>query len=69
MVSTIDAIVAKCREHGVIPGIQTRSVAMSKFWTERGMRFIGTAAEHALLLEKAKETVAQLHESARTQSA
>ena len=46
--------------HGVVPGIQTRSLAMSKFWAEHGMRFIGTAAEHALLLEKSKETVAAL---------
>jgi 2-dehydro-3-deoxyglucarate aldolase/4-hydroxy-2-oxoheptanedioate aldolase len=60
MVSTIDALIEKCNRHGVVPGIQTRSLAMSRFWAERGMRFIGTAAEHALLLEKAKETVAAL---------
>jgi len=60
MVATIDALIEKCNRHGVVPGIQTRSLAMSKFWAERGMRFIGTAAEHALLLEKAKETVAAL---------
>src|SRR5215471_13480339 len=58
MVSTIDVLVEKCNRHGIVPGIQTRSLAMSKFWAERGMRFIGTAAEQALLLEKAKETVA-----------
>ncbi len=69
LISTIDAIVAKCKEYGVIPGIQTRSVAMSKFWTERGMLFVGTSAEHALLLEKSKEAVAQLHASVRAQSA
>jgi len=33
---------------------------MSKMWAERGMRFVGTAAEHVLLLEKAKETVTAL---------
>jgi 2-keto-3-deoxy-L-rhamnonate aldolase RhmA len=69
LVSTIDTIIEKCRKHGVIPGIQTRSVAMSKFWTERGMLFVGTAAEHALLLEKSKEAVGQLHASVRVQSA
>jgi 2-keto-3-deoxy-L-rhamnonate aldolase RhmA len=60
LVSTVDALIAKCNQHGVVPGIQTRSLAMSKFWAARGMRFIGTAAEHALLLEKAKETVTAL---------
>lgn len=69
MVSTIDALVEKCNRHGVVPGIQTRSLAMSKFWAERGMRFIGTAAEHALLLEKAKETVAALRTVAVAQKA
>jgi len=60
LVSMVDALIEKCKQHGVVPGIQTRGLAMSKFWAERGMRFIGTGAEHAMLLEKAKETVAQL---------
>ena len=60
LISTVDRLIEQCNRHGVIPGIQTRTVAMSKFWVERGMRFVGTAAEHALLLEKSKEAVAQL---------
>ena len=60
LIATVEKLIEKCNHHNVVPGIQTRSIAMSKFWTERGMRFIGTAAEHVLLLEKAKETVAQL---------
>jgi 2-keto-3-deoxy-L-rhamnonate aldolase RhmA len=60
LVSTIDGLIEKCRRHGVVPGIQTRGLAMSKMWTERGMRFVGTGAEHSLLLEKAKEVVTQL---------
>jgi 2-dehydro-3-deoxyglucarate aldolase/4-hydroxy-2-oxoheptanedioate aldolase len=57
LVSTVDKLIEKCKQHGVVPGIQTRSLAMSKFWAQRGMKFIGTAADYALLLEKAKETV------------
>ena len=60
LIETIDGIVTKCREHNVVPGIQVRGVAMAKFWVARGMRFVGTAAEHVLLLDKARETVAQL---------
>ena len=60
LISTVDQLIEKCNRHGVVPGIQTRGLAMSKMWAERGMRFVGTAAEHALLLEKAKETVAAL---------
>jgi 2-keto-3-deoxy-L-rhamnonate aldolase RhmA len=44
----------------VVPGIQTRSVAMAKAWVERGMRFVGAGTEHGLLLEKAREAVALL---------
>ena len=64
VIATIDALIEKCNRHGVVPGIQTRGVAMSKMWAERGMRFVGASAEHALLLEKAKDTVAQLRASA-----
>jgi 2-dehydro-3-deoxyglucarate aldolase/4-hydroxy-2-oxoheptanedioate aldolase len=60
LVSTVDRLIEKCNQHGVVPGIQTRSLAMSKFWAERGMRFVGAAAEHVLLLEKAKEMVSAL---------
>jgi len=60
LISTVDKLIVQCNRHGVVPGIQTRSLAMAKMWAERGMRFVGAAAEHALLLEKAKETVTQL---------
>jgi 2-dehydro-3-deoxyglucarate aldolase/4-hydroxy-2-oxoheptanedioate aldolase len=62
MISTISALIEKCNRHGVVPGIQTRSVAMAKAWAERGMRFVGAGAEHGLLLEKAKEAVSQLNQ-------
>jgi 2-dehydro-3-deoxyglucarate aldolase/4-hydroxy-2-oxoheptanedioate aldolase len=60
LVETVDKVIAKCNKHGVVPGIQTRGVAMGKFWAERGMRFVGVAAEHVFLLEKCKEAMAAL---------
>ncbi len=60
LISTVDGLIEKCNRHAVVPGIQTRGLAMAKMWAERGMRFVGAAAEHALLLEKAKETVSML---------
>jgi len=60
MLETISKVIEKCNQHKVVPGIQTRSVAMARQWAARGMRFIGVAAEYVLLLEKARETVAQL---------
>jgi 2-keto-3-deoxy-L-rhamnonate aldolase RhmA len=60
LVSTVERLIEKCVKHNVVPGIQTRSTAMARFWAERGMRFVGAGAEHGLLLEKARETVTAL---------
>jgi len=67
LVATVDRLIEKCVVHGVVPGIQTRSTAMAKFWAGRGMRFVGAGAEHGLLLDKARETVAVL-QAAKTAS-
>ena len=60
MIDTIDSVIDKCNKHGVVPGIQTRSVAMAKQWRDRAMRFIGVAAEHVFLLEKCREAMGAL---------
>jgi 2-keto-3-deoxy-L-rhamnonate aldolase RhmA len=60
LISTVERLIEKCNRHHVVPGIQTRSVASSKAWIERGMRFVGAGADHGLLLEKAREAVSVL---------
>jgi 2-dehydro-3-deoxyglucarate aldolase/4-hydroxy-2-oxoheptanedioate aldolase len=60
LVSTVERLIEKCVHHKVVPGIQVRSTAAAKAWAGRGMRFVGAGAEHGLLLEKARETVADL---------
>jgi 2-dehydro-3-deoxyglucarate aldolase/4-hydroxy-2-oxoheptanedioate aldolase len=60
LLATVERVIEKCREYHVVPGIQTRTAAMARFWADRGMRFVGAASEHVLLLEKARETVALL---------
>jgi 2-dehydro-3-deoxyglucarate aldolase/4-hydroxy-2-oxoheptanedioate aldolase len=69
LISTVDKIIEKCRKYNVVPGIQTRSVAMARFWAERGMRFVGASAEHGLLLEKSRETVTALRAAHAAQPA
>jgi 2-dehydro-3-deoxyglucarate aldolase/4-hydroxy-2-oxoheptanedioate aldolase len=59
-IAAIDKVIETCNRHKVVPGIQTRSVAMAKQWADRGMRFVGVAAEHVFLLEKCKEALATL---------
>jgi 4-hydroxy-2-oxoheptanedioate aldolase len=60
LIEAVEKVMAACERYGVVPGIQTRGVAMAKSWADRGMRFIGVAAEHVLLLEKCKEALAIL---------
>jgi 2-dehydro-3-deoxyglucarate aldolase/4-hydroxy-2-oxoheptanedioate aldolase len=60
LISTVEGLIEKCNKYGVAPGIQVRTAALAKAWIDRGMRFVGAGGEHGLLLDKAKETVAQL---------
>jgi 2-keto-3-deoxy-L-rhamnonate aldolase RhmA len=59
-IATIEKVIDACNRHNVVPGIQTRGVAMAKAWADRGMRFVGVAAEHVFLLEKCKEALGTL---------
>ncbi len=60
MVAAMEAIRDSCVRHGIAPGTQTRSLALAKFWKERGMRFLGCGSETGMLFEKASELVAAL---------
>jgi len=68
LISAVEKLIEQCGKYGVTPGIQVRNVAMAKAWTERGMRFVGTGAEHVLLLERSKEVVSQLRSAAAAKS-
>jgi 2-keto-3-deoxy-L-rhamnonate aldolase RhmA len=60
MVEAMQKIYDSCVRHGVVPGTQTRTLALAKFWKERGMLFVGCGSETGFLLEKASEIVAAL---------
>jgi 2-keto-3-deoxy-L-rhamnonate aldolase RhmA len=59
-IAVVRRFVTACQKHGVVPGIQCRSLAQAQFWTREGFRFVGVGAEYSLLLEKVRETVAAL---------
>lgn len=59
-VETIDKLRDTCVAKGIVPGIQCRGVALSKFCRDRGFRFLGTSNEWAMMLEKGKEIVGAL---------
>ncbi|MDQ2945374.1 MAG: aldolase/citrate lyase family protein [Acidobacteriota bacterium] len=60
MVEAMEKIRDSCVAHGVAPGTQTRTLALAKFWKERGMRFLGCSSETGMLFEKASELVREL---------
>jgi 2-dehydro-3-deoxyglucarate aldolase/4-hydroxy-2-oxoheptanedioate aldolase len=60
MVRAMEQIRDSCLQHGVAPGTQVRSIALARFWKERGMKFLGCGNEMSFMLEKASETAAAL---------
>jgi 2-keto-3-deoxy-L-rhamnonate aldolase RhmA len=55
MIEAMEAIRDSCVRHKVAPGTQTRTVALARFWRERGMLFLGCNSEAGMLLERATE--------------
>jgi 2-dehydro-3-deoxyglucarate aldolase/4-hydroxy-2-oxoheptanedioate aldolase len=61
MVDAMEKIRDSCIAHGVVPGTQTRTLTLAKFWRERGMRFLGCSSEIGMLFERAAELAKELH--------
>ena len=62
-VDAMEQIRDSCIQHGVAPGTQTRTLALAKFWKERGMLFLGCGSETGFLMEKASEIATALKAS------
>lgn len=60
MVAAIESVRDTCVRRGVAPGMQTRTPALARFWSARGMLFLGCNNETGMLYERASELVAQL---------
>ena len=60
MGEAMEAIRDSCVRRGIAPGTQTRTLALAQFWKERGMRFLGTGSEAAMMLDRGKEIVKAL---------
>ncbi len=60
LVAAVEAIRDSCLKHGVAPGIHLRTLALAKFWKERGMKFLSAGSETGFLFEKAAETAKSL---------
>ena len=59
LLEAVDLLVEACGRHGIVPGIHCRSAKMAMPWLEWGMRFLGCGSEHGMMLEKARDTMAE----------
>jgi 2-dehydro-3-deoxyglucarate aldolase/4-hydroxy-2-oxoheptanedioate aldolase len=60
MVEAMEAVRVSCVKHGIAPGVQARSVAVARFWKERGMLFLGCSNDSGMLYERATEVASQI---------
>jgi 2-dehydro-3-deoxyglucarate aldolase/4-hydroxy-2-oxoheptanedioate aldolase len=63
MVEAMEAIRDSCNARGIAPGTQTRTIALAKFWKERGMRFLGCSSDTSMLIERATAIISELASS------
>ena len=60
MIDTVEAIRESCVRFGVAPGLHARSIALAKFWRDRGMLLLSCSNEIALLHERASQVATEL---------
>ncbi|HTS77809.1 MAG TPA: aldolase/citrate lyase family protein [Bryobacteraceae bacterium] len=60
MVDAMEKIRDSALAHGVVPGTQTRTLTLAKFWKDRGMLFLGSGSDTGFLFEKASEIATAL---------
>jgi 4-hydroxy-2-oxoheptanedioate aldolase len=66
----LDAILAGCRQHGIVPGIHTGSSQFATQMIDKGFQFVTVLSDVRLMTLKAAEVVAAVkgHKPARTPS-
>lgn len=60
MIAAMESVRDTCALRNIAPGTQTRTVALAKFWKERGMRFLGCSNDTGMLYERALDLVSQI---------
>ena len=57
LVQAIEATMAACQKHRVVPAIHTNDVAMTAAWARRGMRMVSISSEAGLLMAGVRQAV------------
>lgn len=64
LVGAVERFIVACQRHGVVPGIHCRNAQLALPWIKRGMRLLGCGSEHGMMLEKARDTMAEMRQAA-----
>jgi 2-dehydro-3-deoxyglucarate aldolase/4-hydroxy-2-oxoheptanedioate aldolase len=56
LIEAVELIRDTCERKRIAPGIHTRTVALARFWKERGMRFLSCGSDVSFLWDKASDT-------------
>ncbi|MCC7497017.1 MAG: aldolase [Bryobacterales bacterium] len=60
VVEAMEKVRDSCLTHGVIPGTQTRTVELARFWRDHGMLLLGCNSEFGMLYERAVAITGEL---------
>jgi 2-keto-3-deoxy-L-rhamnonate aldolase RhmA len=60
LVTAIEATMAACARHKVVPAIHTNDVAMTAAWARKGMRLVSINSEVGLLTGAARGAIATI---------
>ncbi len=59
-IDAMEKIRDTCLKYKVVPGTQTRSIELAKFWRDNGMIFLGCSNETSMLFDRASQIVKEL---------
>ena len=62
-IETAERLIAACRAHSIVPGVQCRSAAQGEWWISKGVQFVGVGTEHILLLDAARSLAGRLRQA------
>jgi 2-dehydro-3-deoxyglucarate aldolase/4-hydroxy-2-oxoheptanedioate aldolase len=56
LIEAIELVRDTCNRKGIAPGVHTRTIALARFWKDRGMKFLSCGSDVSFLWDKASET-------------
>jgi 2-keto-3-deoxy-L-rhamnonate aldolase RhmA len=68
-IDAVMRVIAACQRHGVLPGIACGDPARLRFWKDRGMRLVWSAADDCLMWDGARRLMGNIRTSLAAEEA